>query len=230
MMKQKTFFFAIFLALFSLVIGPEQTGAEGFFDIYGGGASTGDADVDVSISSSGLGFVSTKSHTEKVDFGSSYTLGVRAGYWFDAFPYVGFAGDLSYFKADNETTEIHVIPISLLLMLRYPLFKSEKFPHGRIQPYVGIGPGFFLSVSDVDFRPTLPKAFSGISSDVGLDLRAGIAWQFYKRLALFGEYRYTNFTIDLEQTDILFGLAGTKETMKTRLATNHFLIGVSYRF
>jgi opacity protein-like surface antigen len=229
-MKQKKFLLVIFSMLCFLVIGPAQALAEGFIDIYGGWASTRDADVDVSISSSGLGFVSTESDTEKVDFGSSYTLGARVGYWFEKLPYVGIAGDLSYFRAEDKTTEIHVVPISLLLMLRYPLFKSEKFPNGRIQPYAGIGPGFFLSVSDVDFRPTLPKTLSGTSFDVGLDLRAGIAWQFHKHLALFGEYRYTDFSIDLEQTDILYGLAGTKETMKTQLSTNHFLIGISYRF
>jgi len=229
-MKQKKFFLVIFSMLCFLTIGPAQALAEGFIDIYGGWVSTRDADLDLSISSSSLGFVSTESHTEKIDFGSSYTLGVRAGGWFEKFPYVGIAGDLSYFKAENETAEIHVVPISLLLMLRYPLFKSEKFPHGRIQPYVGIGPGFFLSISNVDFRPTLPDTFSGTSFDVGLDLRAGLAWQFYKHLALFGEYRYTDFRIHLEQTDILFGLAGTKETMKTHLTTNHFLIGISYRF
>jgi opacity protein-like surface antigen len=115
-------------------------------------------------------------------------------------------------------------------MLRWPFLKNQCFPKGRIQPYVGIGSGFFLSVSNVDFRPTLPKTVSGTSFDVGLDLRAGIAWQFHKHLALFGEYRYTDFSNDLEQTDILYGLAGTKETIKTQLATNHFLVGASYRF
>jgi opacity protein-like surface antigen len=229
-MKQKKFLLVIFSMLCFLATGPAQALAEGFIDIYGGWASTRDADVDVSISSSGLGFVSTESDTEKVDFGSSYTLGARVGYWFEKFPYVGIAGDLSYFRAENKTVEIQVVPISLLLMLHCPLFKSEKFPHGRIQPYAGIGPGFFLSVSDVDLRPTLPKSVSGTSFDVGLDLRAGIAWQFHKHLALFGEYRYTDFTVDLEQTDVLYGLAGTKETMKTQLSTNHFLIGISYRF
>jgi len=229
-MKHKELLLEIFSVLCFLAIGPAHALAEGFIDIYGGEASTQAADVDVSISSSGLGFVSTKSHTEKVDFGSSFTLGARAGYWFEKLPYVGIAGDLSYFKAEDKAAEIHVVPLSLLLMLRWPLFKNQDFPKGRLQPYVGIGPGFFFSVTKVDFRPTLPKTFSGTSFDVGLDLRAGIAWQFQKHLALLGEYRYTDFSIDLEQTDILYGFAGTKETMKTQLATNHFLIGISYRF
>lgn len=229
-MKQKKLLLVIFSTLCFLAIGPAQALAEGFIDIYSGWASTRDADIDVSISSSNLGFVSIESHTEKVDFGSSYSLGARVGYWFEKFPYIGIAGDLSYCEAENKTVEIHVVPISLLLMLRWPLFKNPCFPKGRIQPYVGIGPGFFLSVSNVDFRPTLPKTVSGTSFGVGLDLRAGIAWQFHKHLALFGEYRYTDFSNDLEQTDILYGLVGTKETIKTQLATNHFLVGVSYHF
>jgi opacity protein-like surface antigen len=229
-MKQKEFLLVIFSMLCLLAIAPVQAPAEGFIDIYGGWASTHAADIDVSISSSSLGFVRTESHTGKVDFGSSYTLGARAGGWFEKLPYVGIAGDLSYFKAEDKTAEIHVVPLSLLLMLRYPLLKSEKFQHGRIQPYIGVGPSLFFSDPEVDFRPALPETVSGISFDVGLDLRAGITWQFHKNLALFGEYRYTDFSIDLEQTDILFGFAGNKEAMKTQLTTNHFLIGVSWRF
>jgi len=204
--------------------------AEGFLDFYGGEASTQGTDVDVSISSSGLGFVSTKRHTEKVHFDSSFTLGARVGYWFEKLPYVGIAGDLSYFKAEDKTAEIHVVPLSLLLMVRWPLFKTQDFPKGRLQPYAGIGPGFFFSDSKVDFQPALPKTVSGSSFDVGLDLRAGLSWQFHKHWGIFGEYRYTDFSIDLENTDILYGLAGTKETMKTQLTTNHFLVGISYRF
>ncbi len=59
-MKQEKFLLVIFSMLCFLAIGPAQALAEGFIDIYGGWASTRDADVDVSISSSGLGFVSTE--------------------------------------------------------------------------------------------------------------------------------------------------------------------------
>ena len=70
-MKQKELLLVIFSVLCFLAIGPAHALAEGFIDIYGGEASTQTADVDVSISSSGLGFVSTKSHTEKVDYENS---------------------------------------------------------------------------------------------------------------------------------------------------------------
>jgi opacity protein-like surface antigen len=229
-MKQNEFFLIIFLILCFLAIGPTQALAEGFIDIYGGGAMSETADVETSISSSGLGFVTTNTHSQRVDFDSSFTVGGRVGYWFDVFPYVGFSLDLSYFRAEGKNADIQVIPLSLLLMLRYPLFKSEKFRNGRIQPYAAIGPGLFYSHAKADFRPDLTEKISGDSYKIGLDVRAGLAWQFHKHLALFGEYRYTDFSIDLKQSDILYGLAGTKETMKTQLATNHFLIGLSYRF
>lgn len=229
-MPKKQLFLVIFSLFCFLATGSTHALAEGFIDIYGGGAVTQDANVDVSISSSSLGFVSRETARKKADFGSSYTLGYRVGYWSEKYPYVGIAGDLSYFKAEDKTTEIHIVPISLLLMFRCSLYKNRHFPKGRLQPYVGIGPGLFLSYSKTDFKPTLTKTVSGTSYASGIDLRAGIMWQFHEHLALFGEYRYTDFSVDLECADILYGLAGTKDTIQTRLLTSHFLMGVSYRF
>jgi len=209
---------------------PKVSTAEWFADLYFGEASTQSADVSVDISSSSLGFMRQYTTTKKVDFDDSFMFGGRVGYYFESLPWVGFALDLSYFQADGKNVDNDIVPISLLLMLRWPLFKSENFPKGRLQPYTGIGPGFFLADSKADFRPAVPERVSGSSTDVGIDIRFGLAWQFHKRMALFGEYRHTDFSIDLKQTDILYGLAGSEEKMKTGLTTNHFLMGISYRF
>ncbi len=146
-MPKKQFLLVIFSVVCFLAVGSAQARAEGFIDIYGGGAVTQDADANVSITFSSLGVVRREIDTKRADF-----------------------------------------------------------------------------------RPALSETVSGTSLDIGVDLRAGIAWQFQKHLALFGEYRYTNFSADLENTDVLYGLAGSKDTIQTRLATNHFLIGISYRF
>lgn len=214
-MPKKELFLVTFSLFCSLAAGSTHALAEGFIDIYGGGAATQDADVAVSISSSGLGLVSRKTASEKVDFGSSYTLGYRVGYWSEKYPYVGIAADLSYFEAEDKTTGTHIVPISLMSMLRCSLYKNRHFPKGRLQPYLGIDPGLFLWYSKTDFKPTLTKTVSGTSCASGIDLRAGIAWQFHEHLALFGEYRYTDFSVDLECTDILYGLAGTRNTIQT---------------
>jgi outer membrane protein W len=237
-MKQNEFFLIIFLILCFLAIGPTQALAEGFMDIYGGWASTRDADIDLTITTTSFGlltgrtYTTTESHKEKIEFGSSYTLGARVGgYWSKDFPYVGLAIDASYFKVGDEHAKIHVIPLSVLVMLRYPLFKNEKFPYGKIQPYAGIGPSLILSIFDVDFRPNLSENLHDSSIDLGLDVRAGMAWQFHKHLALFGEYRYTNFNISAKtEGGAIIPFSSSYYTIKTQLGTNHFLAGISYRF
>jgi len=213
-----------------MLIFPTLAWAEWFLDFYGGRAMSKDSQAEASISSSGLGFVTTRTHSQQVNFDPSFTFGGRAGYWFEKLPYVGLSLDLSYFKAEDKDVDIKVVPLSLLLMLRWPLFKSEKFPKGRIQPYAAIGPGLYYSYARVDFRPNLPEKISGSDSDLSVDMRAGLSWQIQRHWAIFGEYRYTDIKVDFTNTDILFGFAGSQESMNTHLKTNHFLVGISYRF
>jgi opacity protein-like surface antigen len=229
-MKEVKVFLIPVCVLTLFVMTPQVSTAEWFGDIYLGATTTNDTNIDIeSSSSSFLGFTS-QSKTQRVDFDNSFTVGVRGGYYSETLPWLGLAMDLSYFKADGQNAKIDVFPVSLLLMLRYPLFKSENFPRGRLQPYAGIGPALFFSNSKLEFQPPVSESASGFSIDSGIDIRFGLAWQFHKRLALFGEYRYTNFRIDSKQTDLLYGFAGTEDRMTTRLTTDHFLMGISYRF
>jgi len=214
----------------SLLVFPTLAWAEGFLDFYGGRAMSKDEEVEASISSSG--FVTTESHAQRIDFDPSFTFGGRVGYWFEKLPYVGLSFDVSYIRADDKDVKIRVVPISLLVMLRWPLFKSEKFPHGRIQPYAAIGPSLYYAHARADFRPDLSEKVSGDDSRVTVDMRAGLSWQFHKHWAIFGEYRYTDIKIDFTNThsDFLFGFVTGEESMKTKLKTNHALVGISYRF
>jgi hypothetical protein len=229
-MTQAKLFVIVFLVISLLAIVPPIASAEWSTDFHFGLARTRDAEVDVEISSTSLGFVRVRSATEKADFATSLAFGGRIGYWFENLRWLGFALDLSFFEAKDETVDITAIPLSLLLMFRWPLLKAEEFPNGRLQPYAGIGPCLFYSYSKVDFGPRLPETVSGYSSDLGVDVRAGIAWQFHKHMAMFGEYRHTRVSIEFEQTDILYGFAGNRETFDTTVKTNHFLMGISFRF
>jgi len=227
MKKTKLFLAAVWFVL----VFPTLVRAEWFLDVYGGEASTQDASVTAETTSYGiLMATTTKSHTEEADFDTSFTMGGRIGYWFEKVPWLGVSLDLSYFKAEGEKAEFHAVPLSLLLMLRWPLFKSENFPKGKLQPYAGIGPGYFFTDSKVNFRPSLQDSVSGASNEIGFDARVGLAWQFHKHWAIFGEYRYTDVKIDFTQEDFLPLFSGTDESMKAHLKTNHFLVGVSCRF
>lgn len=82
----------IFLVFCLLALGSAQAWVEEFMDIYGGGAFTQNADTDVSRNVSSLGTVRREVNTEKVDFGSSFTVGYRFVFWYEKYPYRGIAG------------------------------------------------------------------------------------------------------------------------------------------
>jgi opacity protein-like surface antigen len=226
--KMKTKLFL--LAVCSLLIFPTLASAEWFLDVYGGESSTRDANVSAEVTYYSIFGSSHQSHSENVGFDASFTMGGRFGYWFEKLPWLGVSLDLSYFKAEGEKAQIDVVPLSLLLMLRWPLLKSENFPKGRLQPYAGVGPGYFFTDSRVNFRPTLQDSTSGSSGEIGLDARAGLAWQFHKHWAIFGEYRLTDVNIDFKQEDSFAIISGSEESIKAHLQSNHFLVGISYRF
>ena len=218
------------LILCFLAFIPTFAWAEWFLDVYGGASTTRDARATAEVNRYSIFGSSSQSHAEEVDFDSSFTMGGRLGYWFQKLPWLGVSFDVSYFKAEGEKAEFDVVPLSLLLMLRCPLFKNENFPKGKLQPYAGVGPGYFFTNSRANFRPALQDSVSGSSGEVGFDLRAGLAWQFHKHWAIFAEYRYTDVKIDFTQEDFLPLFSGTDESMKTHLNTNHFFAGISYRF
>src|SRR5262249_53640450 len=121
--------------------------AEWFFDLYGGGAFTQDADIT---------FRGETTIDDKVKFDTVATGGIRLGYWVDGLgiPWLGLALDGSYFapKARDSVldTRLEVVPISSLVMFRAPLFRSPAFPNGQVQPYVGAGPSLVIADVKID--------------------------------------------------------------------------------
>jgi hypothetical protein len=170
-------------------VGARPASAEWFFDLYGGGAFTQDADVT---------FRGGTTVDNSVEFDSVATGGVRLGYWFSAIglPWLGVAADASYFspKAKGSVIDarLEVVPLSPLVMLRAPLFRSPVFPQGQVQPYVGGGPSFFVTDVKIDTRATGEER-SDAQVEVGGDVRGGIAFMLTPNVGLFVEGRYTFF-------------------------------------
>lgn len=202
--------------------------AEWFVDVYGGIAMVEDTTVTGTITSA---FGSVQSAAENVSFDTAPSLGVRGGYWFREPKYLGLAGDLSYFRADGDNVVASTTGLSLMLIGRLPLFESEDYPNGRLQPYAAIGFGYFSSSVTADLRPALSRELEISGGSVGLDARAGVAFQISKLIAVFVEYRYTSFEVDIEEENTFFLVfPGGSERISMDLTAQHYLAGVSFRF
>lgn len=214
------------LLLAGLAVDAPRASAEWFADLYVGGAFTESEDITLRTPvQSGK----VKTRFRDADFDSSVTLGGRFGRWFDSFPVLGLALDVSSYDANIESQrmaallpggsvsvrlrerDISVTAISFDLMARLRLLTSTGFPHGRLQPYVSIGPALFIADPD--------RAATDVT--LGLLAGAGGAWQFTRELAAFGEFRVTHFRPEFE---------GHNERLTTDIDTAHALAGVSIRF
>ena len=199
----------------ALVALPAMCHAEAFADIGIGGAFTQNEDV----TAHGFG---AASGTFRGDFADSFTAGGRGGYWFDEIPWFGVGGSVSYFQPDVkpadvpgfERIDVTVVPLTALAMFRAPVQVSRRFPYGQIQPYAAVGPGIFISTAS-------DSAFSATSVDAGVDVHAGVTFLFTPEVGMFGEYRFTHFSPELEDE-------GRK--LETDGNTHYFVTGLSLRF
>jgi hypothetical protein len=226
----KSSFITLLLTLAGLLLGAEVR-AEAFIDVYAGGAFTSDARSDVVIPPQFFNPVGPdppdgppnlliRRTSVDTSFEDSITYGMRAGYWFGK--WAGLALDVFTFEPNldagdfTQDADVRVIPISALLMLRWPLLASEEYPLGRLHPYIGGGPSLFLTkfegdvnlavldfpITEVEDPPNSGNfilhtniepagEFSSKNVDPGLELLVGLDFQILPFVGVFGEYRYT---------------------------------------
>jgi opacity protein-like surface antigen len=125
--------------------------------------------------------------------------------------------------------KLDVVGVSPELMLRWPLFATPEIPAGRLQPYLTVGPTFFIAhMKDTsNFAPPSPQTDTDTS--LGLKLGGGVAWQFHKHVAIFSEYRFTSFEPTFACHHNLPGLPH-RDRVRMDLDTHHFTTGISIRF
>jgi opacity protein-like surface antigen len=194
--------------LLAALLAPQGARAEFFFGLRAGESFTDDGDIEFRPAFGG-------SASFERDYEDSITGGGRAGFWL--LPWFGLAGDASYFAPDDQAGEfnVDVVPISLLLMLRVPLASSDEFPNGRVQPFLGLGPGIFVSV--VDFGGD----FDDTAVDIGFAAHAGLEFLITRHVGLFAEYGFTTFTSGAQIKGVDVDL---------ELSTHHAAGGVAFHF
>jgi len=137
-----------------------------------------------------------------------------------------FPGGCGSGRGGPGSLDVETTAVSVDLMLRLPLFKSDDAPQGRVQPYVAVGPPLYITT----VTPRHTRIFRNHDSDTDLSFgykaAAGVAVQVYKNLALFGEYRFTHVAPEVELRDANLNRA----TLRTDLDTHSALFGISARW
>jgi opacity protein-like surface antigen len=224
--------------------GARPAAAEWFADVFAGASMTQSADLRLNDKAIGPGTF------ENVEFDNALAWGGRAGRYFEALPFLGVGVDYFHFtpyigpqsarfhgcifpdgcggggKGGPGSFDITVNSISVDLMLRLPLLKSAEAPWGRVQPYLTVGPPLFITT----ITPRNTQSFKNQDGDTdfsfGLKAGGGVAVQIFKNLMLFGEYRFTHVSPDVELRDANL----SRVRLGTDLDTHSALVGLSVRW
>ena len=235
--------FVIYLIVLCLVLTAGPASAEWFADVYAGQSLTVSDDVTVH-SPAGLSLY------RDVDFDRALIYGGRFGRYLDRAPFLGLAVDVFTFtptighqqvqidgcvptgacgggQGGTGRIEVDTIAVSLDLMLRLPLLKTETAPWGALQPYVTAGVPFFKTT----VTPRTTRQFRNQDGDtdfsVGYKLGGGLAFQIVRNLMVFAEYRFTHAqaSVDLRDSATL-----KKTPFHVDLDSHTVVVGLSARW
>ena len=230
------------MGMLAIVAGSNPAAAEFQIGVYGGWNESFDSDVHVT-QPGGTNLEFGDISWDGVSFESPPYYGIRGTYWFNSSPNWGLMLDYTHAKVEAEASETVAVNGTLsgepfngtvktgsffdileftdglnLLLLN----GVYRWPHEHWVPYVGLGAG--ISVPHVEYRrfdQTL-RTFEYQLAGVAVQALVGAEYKFNERFSAFGEYK-----ISFSQNDADLDGGGTLET---DICTNHFILGLSYRF
>jgi opacity protein-like surface antigen len=182
-------------------------------------------------------------------FSSPLYYGLRVTHFIEPYPSWGVAVDFTHYKIYARTSDavrVHgrwngspvdetapletrvqkfnishgVNYIGLLGLYRFRLEVTDAFPYGRLQPYVGIGPIYYIDHPESTVNSLMSERYQ--SSGWGYQVVGGMRYAFTDRWSLFGEVKY-------DQGRANASVAGDGSA-NLSLRTGHAVFGVNYTF
>jgi opacity protein-like surface antigen len=178
----------------------------------------------------------------KNKFVPAVVAGLKFGYFLQSIPYLGFEAETNYANnyVRNQTVSLSrsvqgstkaTMPnddwatwtMALHIVGRYGFLPDQEVPFGRLQPYVGIGPGLVVIYDEVDAA----KNFS-------LDVMAGVRYMMLKNVSVYVEYKFSHqWDVELESHEfdpIAVGAVPERGTAKFDYDSHRIVLGVAYHF
>jgi opacity protein-like surface antigen len=182
--------------------------------------------------------LNTAASSMKIDPG--ITGGIKLGYFFDSAPNLGIEAEGSIGTQHQPSQSVSLNPaihwsttgsvksqdmlvwtMAFHFLGRWGFFQTPEVPFGRLQPYVGLGPGLVMLYAPADSA----KNFS-------LEFEAGLRYMFTKNLGGFVEYKLSQqWQVELESQQLFlnnFGFTASKAVFN--VTRNQIVLGLSYHF
>lgn len=168
------------------------------------------------------------------------TGGIKLGYFLDSCPFFGIEaeGSIGNHPQPSQTRSLNPplagantgqVPSQTILAWtmafhfvgRYGFLPDQEVPFGRLQPYVGVGPGLVVLYAEADSA----KNFS-------LEVEAGLRYMFTKHLGGYLEYKFSKqWDVELESQQLLFNNTGVTASKAVFDFDRHqVVVGLSYHF
>ncbi|MGH7310952.1 MAG: outer membrane protein [Candidatus Rokuibacteriota bacterium] len=193
--------------------------------------------------------ISLDGKLDAIEFDDSLLVGAKFGYFFTR-PFLGghFGTELEFYYTQPEvssqtvtfsgtmqgvptTTQLSasasfdVFTVALNLLYRLPLFTSEAYPNGRLQPYIGVGAGAFIATMETRTTPLdSNKQIEDTDVQPGVQALGGLKFFLTRNVAVFAEYRFAQtdeFTFDFKAQGTLGGLPVTETARDRSDLTQH---------
>jgi len=164
--------------------------------------------------------------------------GVKFGRFFDSYPWIGVELETNFCRHNLRQDQGRISPpipggptylmggsdwfmiwaMQCNLLARAGFLPDKEVTFGRLQPYIGIGPGFEIIYARTDSAKNF--AFEAL---------AGVRYMCTPNLGLFLEYKFS-YQYEVQLEDVLVQKYGRGGMMQFDVPHHRFVIGVSYHF
>jgi opacity protein-like surface antigen len=186
------------------------------------------------------GGLSTSANDMKIDPG--ITGGIKLGYYLESLPNFGIEaeGSIGRQYQPSQTVGINPVPAGVVgssasingqsmlvwtmafhFLWRWGFFDTPDVPFGRLQPYVGLGPGLVVLYAPADSA----KNFS-------LEFETGVRYMFNKNIGAFLAYKLSQqWQVELESQQLFFSNTSVTANKATfDFTRNQVVFGLTYHF
>ncbi len=165
--------------------------------------------------------------------------GLKFGRFFDSLPWFGLEGEVNFSRNNIRGNQGRISPplpggsdnlfagsdwfiiwgMQVSLLARHGFLKDKEVPFGRLQPYLGIGPGWEVVYAAHDSAKNL-----------AIETQAGIKYMVTDKLGLFLEYKFSyQFAVEYQDLPAAKQVPATSN-WSFDLPHHRFVLGLAYHF